>query len=231
MQGKLVGGKSTPISLINHSFFNLAGHDSPEGIYNHLLEIDADTFSQVDAEGMPTRKMQNLEDEGPEFMNLKMGAKLGDAIKEQGLELGFSEEDMDKEISGQEALSVEDSEKLGIDHNYAFNREDGDTTLAKMASLFHPNGRYLEVHTTAPGIMLYTANNKKFRALKGKGGAVYKRRCGVALETQTYPSSVDIDLTNEDHKEFNKGRCFWLKAGNPSYLHECVFSFGWRDNK
>ena len=33
-------------------------------------------------------------------MNFKVGAKIGDAIRDQGLSLGFSEDDMEKEISG-----------------------------------------------------------------------------------------------------------------------------------
>jgi len=82
MQGVLLGGKATPIGLTNHSYFNLAGHDSKEGIHEHILEIDADHFTETDAESIPTRKLLHLEDDGPEFMNLKFGAKLGDAIRQ-----------------------------------------------------------------------------------------------------------------------------------------------------
>ena len=39
MSAKLADGetKSTPINMFNHCYFNLAGHDAPEGIYNHTL--------------------------------------------------------------------------------------------------------------------------------------------------------------------------------------------------
>ena len=50
-------------------------------------------------------------------------------------------------------------------------------------------GRTMEVYTDMPGIQLYTANNVNTH--KGKGGATYKKRCAVALETQYFPNSAN----------------------------------------
>ena len=46
---------STPISLTNHSYFNLAGHDSAEGINNQKMFLDADNFTPYDENCIPTR--------------------------------------------------------------------------------------------------------------------------------------------------------------------------------
>ena len=134
---------------------------------------------------------------------------------------------MDKEINEVVGLGKEIHEKLGIDHNYVLNR--GDTQgLFKFASLFHSNGRFLEASTTAPGVQLYTANY--IDSLPGKAGATYQRRQGLCLETQTFPNSINIDEADEAQKDFAKGRCFILRPGNPGYLHETVYSFGWKEN-
>lgn len=50
------------------------------------------------------------------------------------------------------------------------------------------SGRTMEVSTDCPGIMVYTAN---FTDEAGKRGVHYKRRSGVALETQFWPDSVN----------------------------------------
>ena len=228
MQGELQGGKSTPINLTNHSYFNLAGHDAKEGIHDHILDIDADGFTAVDDYSIPTRKVQNLESEGPEPMNLKMGQKFRNVIMDQGLALGYSEADMEKEINEEVGLGAEVAAKLGIDHNYCLNKAEGGG-LQRCATLFHKNGRTMEVLTTAPGVQLYTANF--ITEVKGKCGATYRRRGGLCLETQTYPDAINCDLNNAEHAEFNKGACFILRAGNPSYLHETIYSFGWKSKK
>ena len=48
MTGVLDDDKSSPISLTNHAYFNLAGHDSAEGINCHTLQMDADYFTPTD---------------------------------------------------------------------------------------------------------------------------------------------------------------------------------------
>jgi aldose 1-epimerase len=83
---------------------------------------------------------------------------------------------MDKEINEVVGLGSDvHNKKLGIDHNYVLNREEGDSSLSKFASVFHPNGRTLEVFTTAPGVQLYTANYLNGDTI-GKGGVQYQRR-------------------------------------------------------
>ena len=52
------------------------------------------------------------------------------------------------------------------------------------------SGRSMGVHTTAPGVQLYSGN---FLAgsLTGKGEAVYKKHAGFCLETQAYPDAIN----------------------------------------
>ena len=45
----------------------------------------------------------------------------------------------------------------------------------------------MEVHTTEPGMQLYTANG--MRGIKGKGGKTYDRHYGFCLETEHFPDS------------------------------------------
>jgi aldose 1-epimerase len=50
------------------------------------------------------------------------------------------------------------------------------------------SGRIVEVSTTEPGVQLYTGNFLD-GSLTGKSGRAYRRRTGLALETQHYPDS------------------------------------------
>ena len=64
----------------------------------------------------------------------------------------------------------------GYDHNYVIN--GGGKTLTLATRVTEPkSGRIMEVHTTEPGVQLYTGNHLKHGA-----------RC---LETQDFPDSVN----------------------------------------
>ena len=75
----------------------------------------------------------------------------------------------------------------GYDHNYVLNSSDGSLALA--ARVRDPkSGRVMEVLTTQPGVMLYTANGMN---TKGRDGAQYPNHAGLCLETQHFPDSIN----------------------------------------
>ena len=78
---------------------------------------------------------------------------------------------------------------LGYDHNFVLN--GGGKSLALAARVYEPeSGRVMEVHTTEPGVQLYTANGMD-GSLIGTGGVAYPRHGGFCLETEHYPDSVN----------------------------------------
>jgi len=77
----------------------------------------------------------------------------------------------------------------GYDHNYVLN--GGGKGLALAARVHEPeSGRVMELHTTEPGVQLYTANFLD-GSLTGKGGVVYQQHAAFCLETQHFPDAVN----------------------------------------
>lgn len=124
--------QDTIVNLTNHAYFNLAGRGS-HSILDHELELRANFFTPINAEGIPT----------------------GEILKVEGTPLDFRRK---KEIG----LDIDaDHEQIragrGYDHNWVLN--DGGSGLIRAARVDHPfSGRSLEVWTTKPGIQFYTGN-------------------------------------------------------------------------
>lgn len=96
----------------------------------------------------------------------------------------------------------------GYDHNFEAYAEP-------CAVLSDPeSGRCMAVSTDCPGIQFYSGNF--LDGVKGKNGAVYTRRGGVALETQYYPNSVN-------EPDWRQPFC---KAGQ-HYHSETTYTFHW----
>lgn len=75
----------------------------------------------------------------------------------------------------------------GYDQNYVLN--GGGGSLALCASVYEPTGgRVMEVHTTEPGVQLYTGNWLS-SSVTGKDAKVYNKHGGFCLETQHFPDS------------------------------------------
>ena len=75
----------------------------------------------------------------------------------------------------------------GYDHNFVVRRDGEGCVLA--ARVVDPaTGRVMEVHTTEPGIQLYTGNFLD-GSITGKAGLAYAPHGGFCLEAQKYPDT------------------------------------------
>ena len=155
--------KETVVNLTNHSYFNLAGAGSGD-ILKHLLTIQADKFTPVDANMIPTGELRDVQ--GTPF-DFRKPTPIGERIHQDDEQLKLGS---------------------GYDHNFVI-RGGGTASVVLAARAVDPStGRVLEVWTTEPGVQLYTGNFLD-GTTPGKGGKVYAPHAAFCLETQHYPDS------------------------------------------
>ena len=153
----------TLLNLTNHSYFNLAGHDAGS-ICDEKMMIDADAFTETDAELIPTGTVIPVEGTPMDFREGKKVAK----------EIGADYKPL--KLAG------------GYDHNWVLNGS-GFRKVASAES--EETGIKMEVYTDLPGIQFYSGNF--LAGAKGKQGAVYGKGCGICFETQYFPDAIHKD--------------------------------------
>jgi aldose 1-epimerase len=84
---------------------------------------------------------------------------------------------------------IQQADGGGYDHNFVLNGKTGQMKLC--ARVRDPkSGRVMEIHTTEPGVQLYTANGLDGK-ITGTSGRPYQKYGAFCLETQHYPDSVN----------------------------------------
>ena len=153
--------KDTHCNLTHHSYFNFAGKGD---ILGHVVTINADKFTPVDANLIPTGELRAVKGTPLDFtLPTVVGARIGN--DDEQLKLG-----------------------KGYDHNWVLNQKSVGA-LTHAATVIEPtSGRVMDVWTTEPGMQFYTGNFLD-NTITGKGGWTYAFRNGFCMEPQHYPDS------------------------------------------
>ncbi|XP_057951336.1 uncharacterized protein LOC131146069 [Malania oleifera] len=160
--------KPTPISLAQHTYWNLAGHNSGN-ILDHSIQIWGSQITPVDLNTVPTGEIMPVKSTPFDFTTEK---KIGSSIHE---------------VPG-----------LGYDHNYVLDCGEEKLGLKHAARLKDPSSsRVLNLWTDAPGMQFYTANYVngivgKGSAVYGKHSGLCLETQGFpnAINQPNFPSVV-----------------------------------------
>ena len=187
-----VSNKDTVVNLTNHSYFNLGGHES-KTILDHELMIPSESYLQLDEELIPTGEIAGVKNTSLDYSNSN---PIGEVMKLDG------------------------NDKITGGYAHTFILEDNNSELCLAAKLEHAeSGRVMEIHTTEPGILLYTGDGLD-GSLKGKEDSQYGKWSGLCLETQKMPDAPN-------HENFPSA----VLEANEKYVSQSIYKFSTNHTK
>lgn len=155
--------RATYVSMTNHTYFNLAGHNAGMDC-EHFFIANAAHYLPIDDQNIPTGEIAPVEGTPFDFRELRPVAP--------GME---ADDPQIKQVRGYDHCLCIDGYQYGRNLRRALHVEEMWT------------GRELDYYTTAPGVQLYTGN--WLGDEHAKDDANYGWGAGFALEAEMYPDT------------------------------------------
>ncbi|OOH92076.1 galactose mutarotase [Pasteurellaceae bacterium 15-036681] len=154
-----VSTKDTPLCFTNHAYFNLSGEPT---VHNHKLQLNADYYLPVGADGIPNAPLKAVERTSFDFKTAKM--------------------------IGQDLLADADQQAVnGYDHAFTLVKKDQDLSACRADATLSAGNISLELRTSKPALQVYTGN--WLGGQPNLEGGTYENYAGVALEPEFYPDT------------------------------------------
>ncbi len=156
--------QATVCNLTNHAFFNLNGWAAGT-INDHVLEVNALSYTPVDETLIPTGKIETVAGTPFDFTApAAIGARVNDTA------------------------NVQLKNGSGYDHNFVLLRKPGNSMQWAATITGNLSGISMTINTREPGLQFYGGNFMQGKnTVKGSGKDEY--RTSFALETQHFPDS------------------------------------------
>ena len=161
--------KVTPMNMVHHTYFNLAGHGSGD-VLDQEIRLGSRFYTPIDDELMTTGEVLCVDETPFDFREMKA---IGKDIAALG---GVGGEVFDQ--GG------------GYDHNWCL--EGAGDALRFCAEARDPiSGRRMVLETTEPGVQFYTGGYLS-ENITGKAGKRLCKYAGFTLETQKFPDTPNF---------------------------------------
>ena len=158
--------KNTVVNLTNHAYFNLGGFSSGK-IFDHVLQMDADTYIPTDENLIPTGEIRSVAGTPFDFREPKTIGQ------------DFNLENPDMKLAG------------GYDHCLCFVGGETKTPTLRIEAYEPNSGRLMQVYTNQPAVQFYTGNFMWEIEAPLKGGCPASVQAAFCLETQKMPDAIN----------------------------------------
>ncbi|KAA9015999.1 aldose epimerase family protein [Niallia endozanthoxylica] len=152
--------QKTPVTVTNHSYFNLSG-DLRRDVLNHTLTLKSDKFLELDQTFIPTGHLADVK--GTPF----------DFTSEGLIKTGAVSEHPQNVLVGN-----------GYDHPFVLNENHEHEVILKDLE----SGRTLTVETDEPAVVVYSGNSLSSEG--SFRGVPSRKYLGICLETQGFPDAI-----------------------------------------
>jgi aldose 1-epimerase len=192
-----VGGRSTPVNLAPHPYFNLGGEGSGS-VDGHVITLLASRYTPLGVGGTPSGVIVDVENtpfdlRTPTEIGPRLRVRHEQLVRGHGLDhnwvLDVDAPQLDLPWPGADRVPGQAVTAAAAGGADGTERTEPDAPLRLAMQARHPGtGVRLELWTDRPGLQLYTGNAFD-GTLAGHSGRLYRSGDGFAAEPQAFPDT------------------------------------------